>query len=123
MHVEDCAAGVVTALERGGVGQRYILGGQDVRLAELIAFIGLRYGHRAARRLPRLPLFPLAWITEQAARLTGREPMLTLDGLRMAGHTMFFSAGRATAELGYTARPWQAAVNDALGWFETEKML
>ena len=117
VHVDDCAAGVVAALERGGLGERYILGGQDVRLAELLACIGLRYGHRPALRLPRMPLFPLAWLAEQAARLTGREPMLTLDGLRMAGHTMFFSAARATAELGFTARPWQEAVDDALDWF------
>lgn len=123
VHVEDCAAGVVAALERGTIGQRYILGGQDVRLAELIAFIGTRYGHRAARRLPRLPLFPLAWVSEQAARLTGREPMLTLDGLRMAGHTMFFSPARAVAELGFEARPWHEAVDDALDWFEAEGML
>ena len=123
VHVDDCAAGVVAALERGAVGQRYILGGQDVRLAELLAFIGQRYGQRAARRLPRMPLFPLAWLVEQAARLTGREPMLTRDGLRMAGHTMFFSAARAAAELGFEARPWQDGVNDALDWYEAQGML
>ncbi len=123
VHVDDCAAGVVTALERGGVGQRYILGGQDVRLADLLACIGMRYGLPAAVRLPRGPLFPLAWITEQVARLTGREPMLTLDGLRMAGHTMFFSTARAAAELGFQARPWHEAVDDALDWFEGDGML
>jgi dihydroflavonol-4-reductase len=123
VHVDDCAAGVVAALERGTVGQRYILGGQDVRLADLIAFIGKRYGHRRARRLPRLPLFPLAWLAEQSARLTGREPMLTRDGLRMAGHVMFFSAARAVAELGFEARPWQQGVDDALDWFEAQGML
>ena len=123
VHVDDCAAGVVAALERGAVGQRYILGGQDVRLADLLAFIGRRYGHRPAIRLPRAPLFPLAWVAEQVARLTGREPMLTLDGLRMAGQVMYFSAARAQAELGFAARPWQEAVDDALDWFGAEGML
>jgi len=123
VHVDDCAAGVVAALEHGAIGQRFILGGQDVRLAELIAHIGQRYGHRRAIRLPRGPLFPVAWLTERVARLTGAEPMLTLDGLRMAGHSMFFSAERARTELGFTARPWQAAVDDALDWFTAEGML
>lgn len=123
VHVDDCAAGVVAALERGRLGQRYILGGQDVRLGELVAYITTRHGRRPARRIPRLPLFPLAWVTEQLARITGQEPMLTLDGLRMAGHIMYFSAALAQAELGFTARPWQQAVDDALDWFEAERML
>ncbi|MFC7553905.1 hypothetical protein ACFQU7_19335 [Pseudoroseomonas wenyumeiae] len=52
-----------------------------------------------------------------AARLTKREPMLTVDGLRMARHRMFFTSAKAERELGYRARPYAQGVADALGWF------
>ena len=123
VHVDDCARGVVTALEQGGVGQRYILGGQDVSLADLLGHIAGSFGRRAPVRLPRAPLFPFAWAAEQVARMTGREPMLTLDGLRMAGHTMYFDPSRARSELGFVARPWQQAVDDAVAWFRQAGML
>ena len=123
VHVDDCATGIVAALQRGVVGERTILGGQDVSLAELLGHIAGRFGRRAPVRLPRAPLFPLAWVAEQAARVTGREPMLTLDGLRMAGQRMYFSPEKARRTLGFEARPWQQAVDDAIAWFRAEGML
>jgi len=123
VHVDDCAASCVAALERGAVGERHILGGQDVPLGELLAHIAAILGRRAPLRLPRAPLWPLALGAEAAARVTGREPMLTLDGLRMAGHRMYFSSAKAERVLGHHARPWQAAVGDAIAWFENRGML
>ena len=123
VHVEDCAAGVVAALDHGTPGERHILGGQDVSLAEMLRFIAAECHHRPPIRLPRAPLFPLAWMAEGVARLTGKEPMLTLDGLRMAGHHMFFSAEKAGRVLGFQARPWQEGVRDAIAWFRAEGML
>ncbi len=123
VHVDDCAAGVVAALERGAIGERHILGGQDVTLAALLGHIAGLHGRRAPFRLPRAPLYPAAYAAEAVARLTGREPMLTLDGLRMAGHAMFFSSDKAARTLGHQARPWQEAVADAIGWFRAEGML
>ncbi len=123
VHADDCAAGVVAALEHGRLGQRHILGGQDVPLAELLGYIASKYGRGAPWRLPRLPLFPLAFAAESIARVTRREPMLTLDGLRMAGHSMYFSSALAEKTLGYHARPWREAVDDALAWFTEQGML
>lgn len=123
VHVRDCAAGVVTALDRGAVGERHILGGQDVTLAEMLRFIAAECGHRPPFRLPRAPLFPLAWVAEAAARVTGREPMLTLDGLRMARTRMFFDPSKAHRVLGFAARPWQEGVRDAIAWFRQAGML
>lgn len=123
VHVADCAAGVVTALDHGAPGERHILGGQDVSLAEMLRFIAAERGHRPPFRLPRAPLFPLAWMAEGMARFTGKEPMLTLDGLRMAGHHMFFSAEKARRVLGFQARPWQEGVRDAIAWFEQAGLL
>ena len=118
VHVEDCAAGVVAALDHGAIGERHILGGQDVGLAEMLRFIAAECGHRPPILLPRLPLFPLAWAAEGIARVTRREPMLTRDGLRMAGHHMFFSSEKARRVLNHRARPWQEGVRDAIAWFK-----
>ncbi|HEY0269793.1 MAG TPA: hopanoid-associated sugar epimerase [Sphingomonas sp.] len=123
-HVDDVAAGHVAALARGVPGRRYILGGQDVALRELLVEVARLVGRRPpAIRLPRAPLFPIAVIAEGLARVTGREPMLTRDSLRMAKYQMFFSSARAEAELGYTARPWRQAVADAIDWFRAEGMI
>jgi dihydroflavonol-4-reductase len=123
-HVDDVARGHVLALAKGVPGRRYILGGQDVALCDLLAEVARLVGRTPPTiRLPRGPLFPLAWAAEGVARLTGREPMLTRDALRMAKYRMFFSSDRAIAELGYAARPWQQAVADALDWFRAERMI
>ena len=124
VHVDDVAAGHVAALEKGQPGRRYILGGQDVTLKDMLAEIARRTGRRAPRvRLPRAPLYPLAVVAEGFARLSGREPMLTRDALAMARYKMFFSSARAERELGYRSRHYGEAVGDALAWFAAEGML
>jgi dihydroflavonol-4-reductase len=70
-------------------------------------------------RVPRAPLVPLAWANEQFARLLGYDPFLTLDGLRMSGHHMFYSSAKAEAQLGYRARPYEQAIADAIAWFRS----
>lgn len=118
VHVDDVAEGHVLALQRGRIGERYILGGQDVSLRAMLATIAALVGRKPPTvSLPRAPLFPLAWANEQLARVTGREPFLTLDGLRMAAHNMYFTSAKAEAELGYRARPHEEALRDAIAWF------
>jgi len=63
------------------------------------------------------PLYPIAYATEAIARVTGREPMLTVDTLEMSRHLMFFSSAKAERELGYSARPYAGALADAVNWF------
>jgi hopanoid-associated sugar epimerase len=124
VHVDDVARGHVLALAQGRPGRRYILGGEDVGLQALLAEVATQVGRKPPTiSLPRAPLMPLAYGSELFARLTGKEPMLTRDALRMAKYKMFFSSDRAKAELGYTARPWRAGVTDALGWFRAQGML
>ncbi|MDN3566460.1 hopanoid-associated sugar epimerase [Paeniroseomonas aquatica] len=123
VHVDDVAAGCVAALTRGAVGERHILGGQDVPLGEMLAWIAASLGRRRPFRLPRLPLWPAAVVAEGWGRLAGGEPMLTLDGLRMAGHPMYFSAAKAERVLGHRARPWPEAVAEAIAWFRAQGML
>jgi dihydroflavonol-4-reductase len=124
VHVDDVARGHLLALYRGVVGERYILGGQDVSLRTMLAEIAALTGRRAPTiALPRRALFPLAWGAEAVAWMTGREPFVTADALRMAGHHMYFTSAKAEAQLGYSARPYREALADALAWFGAAGML
>ncbi len=117
-HVDDIAEGHLLAFEHGRIGERYILGGENVLLQDLLAAIAGLSGRRAPRlKLPRAPLFPLAFGAEAVARLTGKEPLLTVDSLRMSRYRMFFTSAKAERELGYRSRPYQEGVVDALAWF------
>jgi len=121
VHVDDVADGHIAALERGRIGERYILGGEDVLLVDMLAEIARLVGRRAPRlKLPRGPLYPFAAVAELIARVTRREPMLTLDGLRMSRYRMFFTSAKAERELGFRARPYQEALRDAVEWFRRE---
>lgn len=118
VHVDDVAEGHFLAMERGKIGENYILGGEDVTLAQMLADIALLSGRRAPGiNLPRGPLFPLAYLAEAAARFTGKEPFLTVDALRMSRYRMYFSSGKAQRELGYAARPYREGLKDAHAWF------
>jgi dihydroflavonol-4-reductase len=120
VHVDDVAAGHLLAFEHGRIGERYILGGENLSLQALLGTVAGLTGRRTPwLKLPRGPLFPLAFGAEAVARLTGREPLLTMDGLRMSRHRMFFTSAKAERELGYRARPYQEGVADALAWFRT----
>jgi dihydroflavonol-4-reductase len=118
VHVDDVAEGHLLAFEHGRVGERYILGGDNLTLAEMLAEIANLAGRTPPRvRLPTAPLFPLAMVAEGIARLTGKEPFLTRDGLRMAAKLMFFTSAKAERELNYRHRPAAAGLGDALNWF------
>lgn len=118
VHVDDVAEGHLLALHKGRIGDNYILGGSDVALETMLGDIAFLTGRRAPTiKLPRAPLFPLAWAAEVAARITGKEPFLTADALRMSRYRMFFSSEKAKRELGYTARPYSEGLKDALTWF------
>lgn len=120
VHVDDVAAGHLAALRRGKVGERYILGGENVSLRVMLAEIAEIVGRRPPRiRFPIAPLFPLALGAEFSARLTGREPFMTVDGLRMARHHMFFTDAKARRELGYSTRPYREGIADAIAWFNS----
>jgi dihydroflavonol-4-reductase len=124
VHVDDVAEGHFLALERGNIGERYILGGQDVSLRRMLAEIAALTGRRApAVRLPRWPLYPLAHLSEAVARHTGREPFMTVDGLDMSRHLMYFSSDKARRMLGYQPRPYQEGLRDALAWYRDEGYL
>ncbi|MGD1878073.1 MAG: hopanoid-associated sugar epimerase [Kiloniellaceae bacterium] len=125
VHVDDVAAGHLLAFDKGKAGQRYVLGGENLRLAAILGQVAALRGRRApAWRLPRGPLFPLAYAAQTWARVSGgREPLLTGDGLKMAARPMYFSHAKAGQELGYRPRPAGEAIHDAVRWFEREGYL
>jgi dihydroflavonol-4-reductase len=118
VHVDDCAAGHLAALHRGRIGERYILGGENVTLRQMLLDIAGIVGRRARPlRLPRGAIYPFAFGAELLARATGRAPFATVDGLRMARYTMHFDDSKARRELGYTSRPYRDGLVEAIEWF------
>lgn len=124
VHVDDVALGHLGAAVHGRIGERYILGGEDLSLGVLLALIAEATGRPPPRlRLPITPLVPFAWGAEILARCTGRAPAMTRETLAMARRKMFFSSAKAEAELGYRARPAREAIADAIAWFRAEGRL
>jgi len=124
VHVDDVAAGHLLAYHRGRIGERYILGGQDMSLQEILAQIAALVARPAPRvRLPYAAVLPLAYVAEAYARITGHTGRLTLEGLRMSRKRMFFSSEKAVRELGYRWRPPVDAFADAIAWFRERGLL
>ena len=117
-HVEDVAEGHWLAYQKGVVGQRYVLGGTDMSLREILAMIADIVGRKPPRvRLPHAVVLPIAYISETFARFTGKPPVATGEEVRMSKTLMFFSSDKARRELGYTQRPARQALEDAVRWY------
>jgi dihydroflavonol-4-reductase len=118
VHVDDVAEGHLLALERGEIGGQYILGAENLSLAQILATVA-EIVHRPAPRwkLPHDMVMPIAYLAELWAWLTGREPFVTRDGVRLARKMMYFSSDHAMQSLGYRPRPAKIAIADAVSWF------
>jgi dihydroflavonol-4-reductase len=125
VHVDDVAEGHLLAMKKGRIGERYILGGDDMSLREILVAISAAAGRKAPSvRLPRRALFPLAYGVEAWARLVSkREPLFTVEGLKMAGKRMYFSSAKAGRELGYAPRPGRDALAHAVKWLREAGIL
>ncbi len=118
VHVDDVAMGHLLAFEKGVVGERYILGGENMTLRDIFAVIAEITGRKPPRiSLPHNLILPVAYIAEAMARVTGREPMVTVDGVQLAKKKMFFSTEKAETVLGYRHGPARKALEDAVAWF------
>ncbi|HEX5049891.1 MAG TPA: hopanoid-associated sugar epimerase [Gammaproteobacteria bacterium] len=119
VHVDDVARGHLLALRSGRRGERYVLGGEDLSLARILQLVGEHVGRPASKvKLPHWLVYPIALGAEAAARVTRREPRVTLDGLRMSRKHMYFSSAKAQRELGYGWREPQLAIGEAIDWFK-----
>ena len=121
VHVDDVAEGHALALERGRVGECYILGGEDMGMQTILGLVAEAAGCKPPRiKLPHGALYPLALASEGLARIAGIEPIVTRDILAMAKKKMFFSSAKARGELGYDPRPAREAIFDAVAWFRAQ---
>ena len=125
VHVDDVAIGHLLAMRKGKVGERYILGGENLMLKEILEKIARIVGRKPPRlKLPHGLITALAYVVEGGARLfrTG-EPIVTIDSARMARHRMFFSSEKARRDLGFESRPTEEALRDAVEWFRANGYL
>jgi dihydroflavonol-4-reductase len=118
VHVRDVARGHLLAAERGRVGEKYILGHQNLSLTEIFRLLA----DLTSRRTPRFRVpYAVAWsgavCMEAAARLTRRPPRVSLTAVRMARKRMFFSPAKAVSELGLPQTDVREALGDAVQWF------
>ena len=120
VHVEDVARGHLQAYEKGQIGQRYILGGEDMSLKEILTMIAEFTDQKPPKiKLPHSVVMPIAYISEAWAKFTnGSEPRATVDGVRMSRKKMYFSSDKAKQEIGYQHRSANEAIKDAVEWFK-----
>jgi dihydroflavonol-4-reductase len=119
VHVDDVATGHLLAFERGVVGERYVLGGEDMSLRDILSAVTAAAGQRPPRlRLPHGVVLPVAYAAQAWSRLSGgKEPFVTVDGVRMAKKRMYYSSAKARRALGYDSGPALDALGDAVTWF------
>jgi dihydroflavonol-4-reductase len=119
-HVDDVARGHLLAYDKGVIGERYILGGEDMTLEQILRIVCAGVGRKAPTiKLPIAAVLPIAYAAEAAARLLPNwEPFATVDGVHMARKLMYFSSAKAVRDLSYTSRPASDALHDAVRWFQ-----
>lgn len=117
--VEDVARGHLLAGERGKIGERYLLGGRNMTLKELLDTLGAITGLAApARKIPHGVALLAAYADAVFSRATGRAPRIPVEGVRIARHKMFVSDAKARKELGYDSTPVETALARAVSWYQ-----
>ena len=117
--VEDCAAGHLLIAEKGKVGERYLLGGQNLTLKQMLDALSKITGLPAPKlKIPHGLALGVAYASTVSSRLLGREPGIPVEGVKIARHMMFVDCSRAQRELGFKAGPVAAALERAVRWYE-----
>jgi dihydroflavonol-4-reductase len=118
VHVEDVARGHLLAQERGSIGERYILGGENLTMRDVFRLFAAMTGKRPPfLEVSRRTLQALGWGAELFARLQGKPPLITRARLRsIVGRYAFYDSSKAARELGYTARNARQVLADAVHW-------
>jgi dihydroflavonol-4-reductase len=120
VSVEDCAAGHLLVAERGKIGERYLLGAENLTLKKLLDTLAEITGLPAPRlKIPHGLAMTAAYAETAFSRLLGREPQIPVEGVKIARHMMFVDASRAQRELGFRAAPVAEALERAVRWYES----
>lgn len=118
VHVEDVAMGHWLAALKGRVGERYILGGENLTLKEMLDLLSSVTGRPGPRfKTPYAVALAFGAVDTAIASLRGTEPLAPYDAVKMAKYYMWFKSDKAKAELGFTTRPAREALKDAADWF------
>lgn len=118
--VEDVAAGHLLAAQKGRAGERYILGARNMTLKEILDALAAITGRPAPRvRLPHVVALAAGYADEWVARISGREPRIPVEGVKMSRHRMFVASDKAAKELGYQPGPVEKALERAVRWYES----
>jgi dihydroflavonol-4-reductase len=117
--VEDCAEGHLLVAEKGKIGERYLLGGENLTLKQVLDLLARFTGLPAPKlKIPHALALGVAYAETAFARLLGREPQIPVEGVKIAQHLMFVDCTRAKRELGFQAEPVAAAFERAVRWYE-----
>ncbi|HLO27176.1 MAG TPA: hopanoid-associated sugar epimerase [Geobacteraceae bacterium] len=120
IDVEDCALGHLLAARHGRIGEKYVLGNENITLRGIFAMLAEITGQPAPNvRLPYTPILLAAYVNEACSFLTGKEPLIPLAGVQMARKFMFFDSSKAVRELGLPQRPVIDALRKAVDWFRS----
>lgn len=119
--VEDVAQGHLLAAQRGRIGERYILGARNMTLKQILEAIAAIAGRPAPRvRLPHAVALAAGYVDEFFSRLTGREPRIPVEGVKMSRHRMFVESDKAERELGYSPGAVEPALERAVRWYQAQ---
>ena len=122
IDVDDVAIGHLLAMQKGRVGERYILGNKNLMLREVFEILSRLTGVKAPSiKLPRMAILPLAYLNHWIANLTGRPPRIPLEGVKMAKYKMHYDCSKAIRELGLPQTPPEVALEKAVRWFREHK--
>ena len=118
VDVDDVATGHLLAMEKGRIGERYILGSANLMLREVLEILSRLTGVKAPTiKLPRLAILPLAYLNQWMANITGQPPRIPLEGVKMAKYKMHYDCSKAVRELGFPQTPPEVALGKAVKWF------
>lgn len=120
LDVETCARGHILAAQKGRIGEKYILGNENLTLSRIFAMLSAITGLKPPRvKLPYYPILFAAYANHALSALTGREPLIPLAGVQMAAKFMYFDPGKAVAELGLPLTPVEGSLERAVAWFRS----
>ena len=118
VDVDDVAIGHLLAMEKGRIGERYILGSANLMLREVLEILSRLTGVKAPTiKFPRVAILPLAYLNQWLANFTGQSPRIPLEGVKMAKYKMHYDCSKAIRELGFPQTPPEVALEKAVRWF------
>src|SRR5277367_2836930 len=116
---EECAAGHLLVAEKGKVGERYLLGGENLTLKQMLDALAKITGLPSpSLKISHNVALGAAYASTIFSRLLGKEPGIPIEGVKIAQHKMFVDCARSQRELGFKAGPVAAALDRAVGWYE-----